>query len=366
VRVDVDRHVEVDLQSLIPFLDQPWRHRIAASPKLGYVLPRDVGDPTVGGRIKRPLPARPGGSPGDDPVGADAYLVFPSRLLAMSLHPDPGLDAAVARAYARWLTEVFLPGSPGARGVLYLPFRDAEECRRLVAQFAERPGVVGVFITAAGFLPLHDNRYVPLYAELQERGLPLCFHPTSLWRERPFELFDRYLPVYALGRPFYQCAQVINWVLHGLPERFPRLPCVFLEAGVSWLSFIAHRLDQEFLKRPSEAPLLRDRPSHYIARYFYGTQPLEQGPHDYLESAMKVVGYDHLLYASNFPEADFDLPGVVERLPFLAEEERAAILGGNALRLFRLGGPGGEHGGASPGRDAAADPGRAVPGGKVQ
>jgi predicted TIM-barrel fold metal-dependent hydrolase len=43
-----------------------------------------------------------------------------------------------------------------------------------------------------------------------------------------------------------------------------------------------------------------------------------------------------LLYASDYPHWDFDLPSSIYDLPFLTEKARHNILGGNAARLFRL------------------------------
>jgi hypothetical protein len=37
---------------------------------------------------------------------------------------------------------------------------------------------------------------------------------------------------------------------------------------------------------------------------------------------------DHLLYASDYPHWDFDLPSVIYDLPFLKEETKRKILGG--------------------------------------
>jgi predicted TIM-barrel fold metal-dependent hydrolase len=43
-----------------------------------------------------------------------------------------------------------------------------------------------------------------------------------------------------------------------------------------------------------------------------------------------------LMYSSDYPHWDFDLPSVIYDLPFLSDEARQAILGGNAQRLFKL------------------------------
>jgi predicted TIM-barrel fold metal-dependent hydrolase len=43
-----------------------------------------------------------------------------------------------------------------------------------------------------------------------------------------------------------------------------------------------------------------------------------------------------LLYASDYPHWDFDLPSTIYDLPFLGEKAKHNILRGNAARLFKL------------------------------
>jgi predicted TIM-barrel fold metal-dependent hydrolase len=43
-----------------------------------------------------------------------------------------------------------------------------------------------------------------------------------------------------------------------------------------------------------------------------------------------------LLWSSDYPHWDFDLPGVIYDLSFLSEKAKRNILGGNAARVFGL------------------------------
>jgi hypothetical protein len=43
-----------------------------------------------------------------------------------------------------------------------------------------------------------------------------------------------------------------------------------------------------------------------------------------------------LLYSSDYPHWDMDLPSTIYDLPFINEEAKRNILGGNARRLFKL------------------------------
>lgn len=45
---------------------------------------------------------------------------------------------------------------------------------------------------------------------------------------------------------------------------------------------------------------------------------------------------NRLLYASDYPYWNFDLPSTIYDLPFLSEKAKHNILGGTAARLFEL------------------------------
>lgn len=50
----------------------------------------------------------------------------------------------------------------------------------------------------------------------------------------------------------------------------------------------------------------------------------------------QVNAREQLLYASDYPHWDFDVPARIYDLPFLDEESKRAILGANAARVFGL------------------------------
>ena len=151
------------------------------------------------------------------------------------------------------------------------------------------------------------------------------------------EQLNRFLSVHALGFPFYNMVHMTNWVINGLPERFPDLKVIWIESGVAWLPFLMDRLDHEVLMRTSEAPLLQRRPSEYMREMYYTTQPLERGDLQSLEHTFrKIRAESQLMYSSDYPHWDFDLPSAIYDLPFLDEHAKRQILGENARRVFGL------------------------------
>lgn len=314
-------------------------------------LPGNLGDRMVAGRIKTDLDqVLPQGEfEGIHPIAAgllnsmnqmaiDYSILFPTPMLTLGTHPQLEVEVELARAYNRWLVDRVLPASDRIKTMPYLPLSDPDASVEFIEEFAGKPGVVGFMVTAVRYQPIHQNRFVKVFAALNERSLPLAFHSGPNWSDRPFEQLNRFLGVHALGFPFYAMIQLTNLVLNGIPERFPKMKLIFMEAGQAWVQLLIARLDAEYRQRSSEAPLLKRLPSEYIREMYFTTQPLEQLDNSDHTRAMfeEINGESQLLYSSDYPHQDFDLPTQVYDLPFLSDQARRAILGGNALKLFGL------------------------------
>jgi predicted TIM-barrel fold metal-dependent hydrolase len=70
---------------------------------------------------------------------------------------------------------------------------------------------------------------------------------------------------------------------------------------------------------------------------FFSTQPMEMTDIAALEQTFRMLNAEtQLLYSSDYPHWDFDLPSTIYDLPFLSEQAKRNILGGNAMRVFNL------------------------------
>ena len=353
--VDVDCH-HYEMESwgeIAQRIDHPTirRRALEATKRPGQftLLQPAVGDQNVAGRIHRVPPPDEELERGVHrdvailrqamrKIGIDYAIVFPTTMLTLGIHPEVEVEVAVAQAYAKWMTEQVTPCDPAIRTMLYLPFNDAGASLRLVEEFGDKPGVAGFMVTSVRYQPVHDRRYMPVYAALEERRLPLGFHAVYNWQDRGMEQFNRFLSVHALGFPLYNMIHLINITINGIPERFPRLRFVWMEGGVAWIPFLMLRLDSEYMMRPSEAPQLTKKPSEYMREYSYTSQPLEYADNPaHLGTVFEMIGAEaQLLYSSDYPHWDFDLPSRIYDLPFLSETAKRRILGGNALDLFHL------------------------------
>ena len=355
--VDCDCHLyeTTAMPEIVRYIENPNVRRSFERSSIGMLmhamLPGNLGDRSSSGRIKTDLDSwLPVGDRSDvhplaggllhsmDQMAIDYSILFPTPMLTLGAHPQPEIEVELGRAYNRWLVRDVLVASPRIRTMAYLPLSNPEASVAFVEEFADAPGVVGFMVTAVRYQPIHENRFMKVFAALNERSLPLAFHSGPNWSERPFEQLNRFLSAHALGFPFYAMLQLTNLVINGIPERFPNVRFVFMEAGQAWVPFLIARLNGEYRMRSSEAPLLRRLPSAYIRDMFFTTQPFEQlDDVDHLRAVFEIMAADtQLLYSSDYPHQDFDLPTLIWDLPFLSEDARRNILGGNAMRLFGL------------------------------
>jgi predicted TIM-barrel fold metal-dependent hydrolase len=356
VIVDVDAHhyENENYSEFLPFMENDVFRQLALSGRTKNrqgLTPTQIGYQDMGGRVTR-YPMRGSektengtlrdvqlGQRWMDAMSVDYSCLFPTGMLNIGLHPQKEMEHELCWAYNRWLTEKVLPESQGRfYSMLSLPFNDPDAALRQVETFGDRKHVGGFMVTTVrSHMAVNDNAYMKVYRAIEERGLVLSFHSGPNWGEPIFRSCNRFLSVHALGFTWYNVLHLTNWVINGMGERFPKLPVLWIESGLAWVPFLMQRLDHEYMLRPSEAPLLKKKPSDYMRDMFYSSQPMEIQDMDALQCTFRMINAEtQLLYSSDYPHWDFDLPSTIYDLPFLSEKGKHNILGGTAARLFKL------------------------------
>ena len=164
-------------------------------------------------------------------MGVDYCCMFPTPMLFLGLHPQIEVEAAMCDAYNAWLCERILAQEPRIVSMLYLPFNDPEAAYKTVKKFGDKKGVVGFMVTSPRYRPVHDNAYMKTYALLEEMGKPISFHAAYSWDDRALQMTNRFISVHALGFMWFNMIHMTNWVINGLPVRFPKLKVMWIESG---------------------------------------------------------------------------------------------------------------------------------------
>jgi uncharacterized protein len=354
--VDVDAHhyESESYKEVFQYIESPVIRRAALEGLnrggRSSIFNSQVGYQDIGGRITRHALRKREQVPPDrhrdihqtlawmDAMGVDYSCLFPTPMLFLGLHPQVEVETAMCQAYNRWLCDRILAEEPRILSMLYLPFNDPDAAYKTVQEFGGRKGVIGFMVTSPRYKPVHDNAYVKTYALLEEIGKPISFHAAYNWNDQALSMTNRFIGVHALGFMWFNMVHMTNWIVNGLPERFPKLKVLWIESGLTWAYSLMQRLDHSYLMRTSDCPSLKRKPSEYMREMFYSSQPMEV-PDDLsiLEATFKMINAEsQLVWSSDYPHWDFDLPSVIYDLPFLGEPAKRNILGGNAAKLFGL------------------------------
>ncbi len=273
-----------------------------------------------------------------DSIGANFQVIFPTAMLQLGLHPDPKVESSLAFAYNRWYVDNILSKEPRIKGLLYLPFADTEASVRMIKEFSGEPGVIGFMVTGQRHTAVHDNSVMPIYKELEDRGLPIAFHASLNWEsDQWMRTTNRFLSLHAVSFTHCNIVHMTNWIVGGIPERFPGLNVIWVESGLAWIPFLMQRLDHLYMMRRSDAPLLTKLPSDYMKEMYYTTQPMETTHPKLLQATLEAMNAEtQLMYASDWPHWDWDPPSAIYDLPYLSEQGKRNILGETARKLFKL------------------------------
>ena len=188
------------------------------------------------------------------------------------MHPSPEIEPQLIMAYNRWFTQRILAADSRTKSMIALPFADADARMRVILEVAEMPGVVVFMSTSQRTAEWWKPQFLLIRPRAREE------RTTSRFPRRPRlrgsgRQMNRFISVHSLSFVTCNMVHLTNWIMNGMPERFPKLNLIWIESGLAWLPFLMQRLDHEFLMRQSDAPLLRRLPSEYMREMLCTSQP---------------------------------------------------------------------------------------------
>jgi aminocarboxymuconate-semialdehyde decarboxylase len=179
---------------------------------------------------------------------------------------------------------------------------------------------------------LDEPEFRPFWAAVEAKGIPVIIHPSGYPEG---QRFGNYFLTNCIGNPLETMVAATRMIFSGLFEEHPGVRMVLLHGG-GYLPFYCARADHAWEVRPETRAAIPDYPpSHYMKRLFYDTmvfQPL------YLRHLVEIVGVERVMLGTDYP---FDMSetepiGLVSATEGLSDDDRAAITGGNAARVFGL------------------------------
>ncbi|MBL0888340.1 amidohydrolase family protein [Myceligenerans indicum] len=204
-------------------------------------------------------------------------------------------------------------------------------------------GVVGVQLACHyGQLYLDDEVFKPYLKVLNDKGLPVIVHHTPLpveWRS----IIDYTNLRREFGRIVDQATAVGRELFSDMFDEFGDLRFIHTMLGGNWFANADLMTPHASTKKESLNRLDAsggDKIRGYLENniFFDLTHPHSWGKHQ-VEAALKISGADHYLFGSSFPVfRGWMSQGVdfVQNDLEISDTDRAAVLSGNAKRLFNL------------------------------
>lgn len=258
------------------------------------------------------------------------------------------------RAYNDFLIEWCAPAKERFIPIMAMPFWDVDLCVKEMERCAKL-GHKGVLMTNQpqiwDFPRITNPHWNPMWEAAQDMGLPINFHIGSgdLTVLRGGGIDNGRQAAYAKAtvQIFLDNSNaVMDVILSGLCERYPRLNIVSVESGIGWVPFVLEAMDWQWLNSGcrEEHPEMQLLPSEYFKRQVYACFWFEE------QSALKAieqVGADNFLYETDFPHPTSMSPGpnstavypkdfIESTLSGLAEEDLQKILHDNSARLYNF------------------------------
>ena len=179
--------------------------------------------------------------------------------------------------------------------------------------------------------PLADERYWPLYERASAAEAVLYIHPID---PVVVEAMTEYWLMPLVGFLMDTTLAAAHLVFAGVPERYPGIRWVLGHLGGA-IPYLAERLDRGYEAFEDCQARIDKPPTEYLKKFYYDTVNFDPTA---LQLAIDFAGTSQILAGSDYPHMIGSLEKMISSIDALdiSDDERAAILGGNTVRLLGL------------------------------
>src|SRR4030088_1910503 len=278
--------------------------------------------------------------PDMDLDGIDAAFLYPSIGLFSGAVQDPGLAAAMCRAYNRCLADYCKPSPDRLFGVAMLPMQSIpfaiEEMR-----FARKElGMRGGFLRPNPYngRMLHHPDYEPFWQEVEELDFAIGLHEGARGGMPPggVDRFKNRGARHIISHTMEMMLAAMSVIWEGVCDRHPKVRIGFMESGGGWIAPWLDRMDRHFDDQGFNDSGLSMRPTELFRRNCWiSFEPVEGS----LKVLADYIGPHKILWATDYPHPDGFFPGAPKLIadrPELSAETKRQILAGGAKGFYAL------------------------------
>jgi predicted TIM-barrel fold metal-dependent hydrolase len=273
-----------------------------------------------------------------DVEGIDKEINFGNGIGVFYSYPDLEVRDWIFRVYNEYLSEMQKKAPGRFYGVGLVNYWDMDRVAESIAELK----ALGLHTFLLPQLPKGADgtalnyclpEMEPLWQAVEEAGLPVCFHVGEFFLDGPGGLGTTVMM--ALG-PYRRTLGEL--IFGGVFDRHPDLKVVFVEADLNWVPGALQTATTiyECYGKLLE-PQIEHHPRHYWHNNCYATFM-----HDPVGLRMlDVIGADRVMWSADYPHQEstfgFSWSAMRDVIDAVDEDQARAILGGTAMKLFRLG-----------------------------
>jgi len=274
--------------------------------------------------------------------GIDAEIIFPNKGFKMWATPDAKFASAQCGVYNDWIWETFGPYNDRMSPAAALATADIEGSIAEVERSAKR----GFRLLTLPCKPVYGGddlainynspEFDPLWAVIEETGLPIAFHIGSGRDPRGARAKGGAVTNYLVHTISPAAEPVCNLCAAGVIERFPKIRFGVVETGIGWIPWALDAMDEAYIKHHMfVSPKLKALPSEYFRMNGFATFGEDPSGIALVEEFNLV---DNCMWANDYPHHEGTWPHSAEAIERMmgrvSEVSRAKMLGVNAARVF--------------------------------
>lgn len=265
-----------------------------------------------------------------DIEGVDMQVLSPIPVTFSYWAPSEAAEV-MSRLQNHFIAETVSQDPKRFIGLGTVPMQDTTIAIREMDRCIHELGLKGIEIgTNVYGKNLDDPSFIEFFEMAEKWDVPIYIHP---WETLARDRMPRHNFMYTVGMPSETALAAASLIWSGLMERFPRLKVCFAHGGGSF-PYILPRLDQGWNVWP-HLRLTTHPPSHYAKNFYFDS--LNYDPIN-LKYLIERFGYQKIVMGSDYPFLLREIPPgkVIDDTLDLADEQKRAILGENALRFLNI------------------------------
>lgn len=274
--------------------------------------------------------------------GVSGEVLYPTRALHQYGMTDVQMQEACFKVYNDWLLEYCAVAPERLFGVACISafrideaIREMERCKKL--------GMMGIMIWQAppdeySFATRHHD---PLFEAAEALDMPVSLHiltgapyPPG-WKALELPPGE-FMNLTITDKLHHAIKTLVDMLVSGTLDRFPKLKVITVENEVSWQPFIIWQLDKYAGKKYRSDYVMKLKPSEYFQRNLYTTFFNDPAAGELIER----WGPDTWMWSNDYPHPNSTWPNsrdVIRRdLGHLSEAVRAKVIRDTVARVYSL------------------------------